>query len=34
MQSEPVNVEIVLTPQFQKDLRNLAKSYRAIRSDL
>lgn len=34
MQSEPANVEIALTPQFQKDLRNLAKAYRTIRSDL
>jgi mRNA-degrading endonuclease RelE of RelBE toxin-antitoxin system len=28
------NVEVNLTPQFRKDLKNLAKRYRSIRKDL
>jgi mRNA-degrading endonuclease RelE of RelBE toxin-antitoxin system len=34
MQSEPSPIEIALTPRFKKDLRELAKRYRSIRSDL
>lgn len=32
--SEPVPIQIALTPRFQKDLRELAKRYRSIRTDL
>lgn len=32
--SEPSQVKIALTPRFQKDLRELAKRYRSIRTDL
>ena len=28
------NIEVNLTPQFRKDLKNLAKRYRSIRKDL
>ena len=34
MQSEPTSFQITLTPRFKKDLRELAKRYRSIRSDL
>ncbi|MBD2361506.1 type II toxin-antitoxin system RelE/ParE family toxin [Anabaena minutissima FACHB-250] len=34
MQSEPPAIQIALTPRFKKDLRELAKRYRSIRSDL
>lgn len=34
MPSEPVPVEVTLTPLFKKDLKKLAKRYRHIRSDL
>ncbi len=34
MQSEPSPIQIALTPRFKKDLRELAKGYRSIRSDL
>lgn len=34
MQSEPSPIQIALTPRFKKDLRELAKRYRSIRSDL
>jgi mRNA-degrading endonuclease RelE of RelBE toxin-antitoxin system len=34
MQSEPSAIEIALTPRFKRDLRELAKRYRSIRSDL
>lgn len=34
MSSEPPAIQIALTPRFQRDLRNLAKRYRSIRSDL
>jgi len=34
MQSEPSLIQIALTPRFKKDLRELAKRYRSIRSDL
>ena len=34
MQSEPSPMQIALTPRFKKDLRELAKRYRSIRSDL
>ncbi|WP_414542672.1 type II toxin-antitoxin system RelE/ParE family toxin [Nostoc sp. CCY0012] len=34
MQSEPSPIQIVLTLRFKKDLRELAKRYRSIRSDL
>jgi mRNA-degrading endonuclease RelE of RelBE toxin-antitoxin system len=32
--SEPSQVKIALTPRFHKDLRELAKRYRSIRTDL
>jgi mRNA-degrading endonuclease RelE of RelBE toxin-antitoxin system len=32
--SEPLLIEIALTPRFQRDLRELAKRYRSIRSDI
>lgn len=34
MQSESSPIEIALTPRFKRDLRELAKRYRSIRSDL
>ena len=32
--NEPLSLEIALTPRFQRDLRELAKRYRSIRSDI
>jgi mRNA-degrading endonuclease RelE of RelBE toxin-antitoxin system len=32
--NEPLSIEIALTPRFQRDLRELAKRYRSIRSDI
>jgi mRNA-degrading endonuclease RelE of RelBE toxin-antitoxin system len=32
--NEPLVIEIALTPRFQRDLRELAKRYRSIRSDV
>jgi len=32
--NEPLAIEIALTPRFQRDLRELAKRYRSIRSDI
>jgi mRNA-degrading endonuclease RelE of RelBE toxin-antitoxin system len=34
MQSKPSPIQIALTPRFKKDLRELAKRYRSIRSDI
>jgi addiction module RelE/StbE family toxin len=34
MPSDPLSIEIALTPRFQKDLRDLVKRYRSIRKDL
>lgn len=34
MQSESSPIQIALTPRFKKDLRELAKRYRSIRSDI
>lgn len=34
MQSEPSSFQIALTPRFKKDLRELARRYRSIRSDV
>lgn len=34
MQSEPSPIQIALTPRFKRDLRELAKRYRSIRTDL
>lgn len=34
MQSEPSSIQIALTPRFKKDLRELAKRYRSISSDI
>ena len=34
MSSEPSPIQIALTPRFKKDLRELAKRYRSIRTDL
>ena len=34
MPSETSPIQIALTPRFQKDLRELAKRYRSIRTDL
>jgi mRNA-degrading endonuclease RelE of RelBE toxin-antitoxin system len=34
MPSEPSPIPIALTPRFKKDLRELAKRYRSIRSDI
>jgi len=34
MQSEPLPIQIALTPRFKRDLRELAKRYRSIRSDI
>ena len=32
--NEPLLIEIALTPRFQRDLRELAKRYRYIRTDI
>ena len=32
--NKPLPIEITLTPHFQRDLRELAKRYRSIRSDI
>ena len=32
--NEPLLIEIALTPRFQRDLRELAKRYRSIRTDI
>ncbi|BAZ85704.1 type II toxin-antitoxin system RelE/ParE family toxin [Dolichospermum compactum] len=32
--NEPLPIEIALTPRFQRDLRELAKRYHSIRSDI
>lgn len=34
MHGEPSPIEIALTPRFKRDLRELAKRYRSIRSDI
>ncbi|BAY83624.1 hypothetical protein NIES267_31140 [Calothrix parasitica NIES-267] len=34
MQNESSPIQIALTPRFKKDLRELAKRYRSIRSDV
>lgn len=34
MPTEPPLIQIDLTPRFQRDLCNLAKRYRQVRSDL
>jgi hypothetical protein len=34
MQSEPLPIQIALTPRFKRDLREVAKRYRSIRTDL
>lgn len=34
MQNEPTEIQIKVTPEFKQSLRNLAKRYRNIRSDL
>ena len=34
MQNEPGKIEIKVTPEFKRSLRNLAKRYRNIRSDV
>ena len=34
MQSEASPIQIALTPRFKRDLRELAKRYRSIRSDI
>jgi mRNA-degrading endonuclease RelE of RelBE toxin-antitoxin system len=34
MQSEPPSIQISLTPRFKRDLRDLSKRYRSIRTDL
>ena len=34
MPSEPSPIQIALTPRFKKELRELAKRYRSIRTDL
>ena len=34
MQSEPSPIQITLTPRFKRDIRELAKRYRSIRSDI
>ncbi|MFB2924231.1 type II toxin-antitoxin system RelE family toxin [Aerosakkonema funiforme] len=34
MQSESSPIQIALTPRFKRDLRELAKRYRSIRSDI
>ena len=32
--NESLSIEIAITPRFQRDLRELAKRYRSIRSDI
>jgi mRNA-degrading endonuclease RelE of RelBE toxin-antitoxin system len=32
--AEPSPIQIALTPRFKRDLRELAKRYRSIRSDI
>ena len=32
--NEPLSIETALTPRFQRDLRELAKRYRSIRTDI
>jgi mRNA-degrading endonuclease RelE of RelBE toxin-antitoxin system len=34
MQSDLPSIQIALTPQFKRDLRDLSKRYRSIRTDL
>jgi mRNA-degrading endonuclease RelE of RelBE toxin-antitoxin system len=34
MQSEPSPIQIALTPRFKRELRDLAKRYRSICTDL
>jgi addiction module RelE/StbE family toxin len=34
MQNEPSPLQIALTPRFKRDLREIAKRYRSIRSDI
>ncbi|NEO60407.1 MAG: type II toxin-antitoxin system RelE/ParE family toxin [Moorea sp. SIO4G2] len=34
MQNEPAKIQITVTPEFKRSLRNLAKQYRNIRSDV
>ncbi len=34
MPTDPLPTRIDLTPRFQRDLRDLAKRYRHVRSDL
>lgn len=34
MQNESTPIQIALTPRFKRDLRELAKRYRSIRTDL
>ena len=34
MHSEPSPIQIALTPRFKRDIRELAKRYRSIRSDI
>jgi mRNA-degrading endonuclease RelE of RelBE toxin-antitoxin system len=34
MQSEPPSIQIALTPRFKRDLSDLSKRYRSIRTDL
>ncbi|WP_414622567.1 type II toxin-antitoxin system RelE/ParE family toxin [Calothrix sp. CCY 0018] len=34
MQSESSPIQVALTPRFKRDLRQLAKRYRSIRSDI
>ena len=34
MQSEPSPIQIALTPRFKRDIRELTKRYRSIRSDI
>jgi len=34
MPTDPSSIQIDLTPRFQRDLRDLAKRYRQVRSDL
>jgi mRNA-degrading endonuclease RelE of RelBE toxin-antitoxin system len=34
MQNEPSPLQIALTPRFKRDIRELAKRYRSIRSDI
>jgi mRNA-degrading endonuclease RelE of RelBE toxin-antitoxin system len=34
MPSEPPSIQIALTPRFKRDLRDLSKRYRSIRTDI